>query len=194
MPEFKKLNEQSELKELSLNVLDIAQNSIMANASLIEISILISTYENSLTITVKDNGDGFDTEKYREKIKTGELPQGKGGFGLLLFKNSAEKTGGTFCISSQKGTGTTVKASYILNSQSRMPLGDICETVKTLILCCKNIRIVYSYTADEQSFTLDTAQIKEIMGEIPLNSPEVMGFIGEYLKENTDKINKNRIF
>lgn len=194
MPEFEKLNQHYEFKELSLNILDIVQNGIKANASLIEIFILISTYENTLTITVKDNGGGFDTEKYKEKIINGELPQGNGGYGLLLFKDSAEKTGGTFHISSKKGTGTTVKAGYILNSPNRSPLGDICETVKILMLCCKDIRIVYSYNVDGQSFALDTAQLKEIMGKIPLDSPEVTGFIGEYLKQNTDKINKNRIF
>lgn len=194
MPEFEKLNQHYEFKELSLNILDIVQNGIKANASLIEIFILISTYENTLTITVKDNGGGFDTEKYKEKIINGELPQGNGGYGLLLFKDSAEKTGGTFHISSEKGTGTTVKAGYILNSPNRSPLGDICETVKILMLCCKDIRIVYSYNVDGQSFALDTAQLKEIMGKIPLDSPEVTGFIGEYLKQNTDKINKNRIF
>lgn len=188
MPEFK------ELDELSLNVLDVAQNSIRAKASLIEIAVLISTYENSLIITVKDNGSGFDVKEYTEKLKKGEFPKEKGGLGLLLFKKSAEKTGGAFDIDSKVGAGTSVKASYILDSPNRTPLGNICETIRTLIVCCKSLRIVYTYTVDKQSFTLDTAQIKEIMGEIPLDSPEIMGFIEEYLTQNTDNINKNRNF
>lgn len=188
MPEFK------ELKELSLNVLDIAQNSIKSKASLIEISVSISTHENTLTVTLKDNGKGFDVGEYTEKLKAGVLPRKNSGFGLLLFKESAEKNGGFFEIRSEIGAGTSVKASYILSSPNRAPLGNMNETIKTLIVCCKNIRIIYTYAVDGQGFTLDTAQIKEIMGEIPLYSPEIMGFIGEYLKENTDNINKNRIY
>ncbi|MCM1299312.1 MAG: ATP-binding protein [Firmicutes bacterium] len=183
-----------ELKELSLNVLDIAQNSIKANASLIEISVSISTDEDALVIALKDNGSGFDVKKYAEKLEKGELPQKNNGFGLLLFKESAEKTGGAFEISSEAGAGTSIRASYILSCKNRAPLGNINETVKALTFCCKDIRIVYTYSVDGQGFTLDTAQIKEIMGEIPLDSPDVMGFVGEYLKQNTDNINKNRIF
>lgn len=188
MPDYKKFH------ELSLNILDIAQNSIKANASLIKICVLINTAGDALTITVDDNGDGFDTEQYKKMLQEGKYPKENKGLGLLLFKESAETAGGKLEISSKIGIGTSIKALYILSSPNRTPLGDIGETIKTLILCCKNIRIVYTYEVDGQGFTLDTGQIKEIMGKISLDNPEVMGFIGEYLNENTDYINKNRIF
>lgn len=188
MPDYKNFH------ELSLNVLDIAQNSIKANASLIKISVLINTAVDTLTVTVDDNGDGFDTRQYQKMLQEGKYPRENKGLGLLLFKESTEAAEGKLEISSKIGIGTSVKAMYILSSPNRTPLGDINETIKTLILCCKNIRIVYIYEVDGQGFTLDTEQIKEIMGEISLDSPEVMGFIGEYLNEKTDYINKNRIF
>lgn len=179
------------LNELSLNVLDIAVNSVKAGASLTEISVSVNTGSDSLEITVRDNGCGFDVNEY-EKCKA-SAPKISGGQGLILFKESAEKTGGSFELTSEIGAGTLVKASYILSSPNRAPLGDMAETVAVLALC-KDIETVYTYAVDGESFTLDTAQIGEILGAAAADIPEAAGFIKDYIRENTDLINKNRIF
>lgn len=183
------------LKELSLNVLDIVQNSIKANASLVHIFVNISTLDNLLTITVKDNGSGFDVNAYKNSLNIGKRNHNKqGGCGISLFKESAEKTGGSFKIISTVGKGTEIISSYILNSPCRSPLGDINATIEALFFCCNNTDFVYTYKVDEESFTLSTKEIKEIMGNIPVNNPETAEFIKAYLKENTRILNKNRIF
>lgn len=182
-----------ELNELSLNVLDIVQNSIRANASLVHIFVSISTLNNLLTIAVKDNGSGFDVNTYENALNE-SIYHRQGGYGIPLFKESAEKTGGSFKIFSAAGKGTEIISSYILNSPYRLPLGDINATIETLFFCCTDINFVYTYKVDEESFTLSTKDVKRIMGNIPINNPETAQFIKEYLKENTNILNKNRIF
>lgn len=180
--------------ELSLNVLDIAQNSIRAKASLIEIAIEARTDLNSLLITIKDNGEGFDPSEYEKGKKNRTYGDGRNGLGISLFKKSAEITGGDLKITSQKGSGTSLTANYALDSPYRMPLGDINATVEALILCCKDTDLIYTYTVNGEGFTLDTAQIKSILFDIPLQAPEIMEYIKCFLKENTDIINKNNNF
>ena len=181
-----------ELNEISLNIFDIVQNSIKANASLVHIYVNISTFDNLLTVTVKDNGSGFDVRAYENTKNKGKNKHG--GYGISLFKESAEKTGGRFKISSSIGYGTEVTSTYILNSPCRAPLGDINATIETLIFCCANVDFVYTYEVDGKSFTLNTKKIKEIIGNIPINNTEVSDFVKAYLKENTDDLNQNRIF
>lgn len=187
-----------ELKELSLNILDIALNSVKAGALLIEISVTICTESNRLVIEIKDNGSGFNVNEYEKEttygLYRGNAPKKSGGNGLRIFKESAEKTGGSFFLNSKEGFGTRVKAEYILNSPFCAPLGDMAETFATLILCEGEREIVYTYNADGRGFGISTKQIKEIFGNIPWKNYETIKFIKEFIKENTDIINKNRFF
>lgn len=185
----------TELNEISLNILDVVQNSIKSASSLVTILVSINTADNSLIIKVKDNGSGFDVKAYENTQKQKRHNGSKrGGYGIMLFKESAEKTGGHFEISSVIGKGTEITSAYILNSPCRLPLGDINATVEALIFCCTDVDFVYTYKVDGGSFTLSTKEIKEIIGNIPINNPEVVKFVKAYLKENTDNLNQNRIF
>lgn len=184
------------MTELSLNVLDIAQNSVKAKASLIEISVDISTAENRLTITIKDNGCGMDEDtvnKVTDPFYTTRTTR-KVGLGVPFFKMSAEMTGGHFNISSEKGKGTEVIAEYVLDSIDRMPLGDMPSTVETLVLYNTDIDFIYKYSVDGEGFELDTVQMKDMLGGIPLDNPNVAEYIKGFLRENTDEINKDKTF
>lgn len=180
--------------ELSLNVLDIAQNSIRANATLIEITLEVQTHINSLSITIKDNGHGFDPNEYEKGKKTRTYGDRRNGMGISLFRESAEIAGGDLKITSQKGSGASLTANYALDSPYRMPIGDINATVEALILCCKDTDFIYTYKVDGEGFTLDTAQMKSILSDIPVQTPEIMEYIRCFLRENTDIINKNKNF
>lgn len=180
--------------ELSLNILDIAQNSIRANASLIEISLEINTRLNSLVIVIRDNGEGFNPDDCQKSKKADKGGENRNGFGLALFKESAEITGGNFEIKSKIGFGTVVTAEYVLDSPYRKPIGDINATIEALILCCNDFDIVYTCKIDGEGFTVSTAEIKDVLSDIPLHTPEVMEYIRHCLKESTDSINKNKNF
>lgn len=179
-------NTNNMMTEISLNVLDIANNSIRAEASLIEIIIQIQRDLDSLTITIADNGCGMTAEqikKVEDPFFTTRTTR-KVGLGVPFYKMAAESTGGSFKIESTPGEGTKVVAVFGLSHIDRMPLGDMNSTVHTLITLNTQIDFLYQYIFDDKEFTLDTRDFREILNDVPLNSPEVSAYIKEYLQEN----------
>ena len=123
------------MTELSLNILDIAENSVKAGAPLTEITVEVSTAQNLLEITISDNGCGMSEEQVKRVIDPFYTTRTtrKVGLGVPFFKESAEAAGGSFFIKSKLGEGTTVKASYELDNIDRMPMGDLTATIHTLV-------------------------------------------------------------
>ena len=174
------------MRELSLNVMDIAQNSISAGASLITIQVVEDVPGDLLSISVTDNGCGMTKEQVEHVIDpfyTTRTTRSVG-LGVPLFKMEAEMTGGSFVIDSEKGKGTTLTASFKPSSVDMIPLGDISGVIHDLIVYHPDTDFCYTYEYDGKSFTLDTRKFREILGDIPLNSPEVSSYISDYLTEN----------
>ena len=180
------------MTEISLNILDVAQNSVRAEASLIEISVEADTETDRLTVVIKDNGCGMSEEQVAsvtDPFFTTRTTR-KIGLGIPFFKQSAEITGGSFSIKSKLGEGTVTKAVYVLSSIDRMPLGDMTTTIHSLITMNTHIDFLYTYSVDGKSFTLDTREFKEILESNELDSPEVSAFIRSFLKENHGEISQ----
>ncbi len=178
------------MRELSLNVMDVAQNSVRAEASVVRITVTESDKDDRLTIEIADNGCGMTQEQVQQVIDpffTTRTTR-KVGLGVPLFKLSAEQTGGSFDIQSEKGKGTTTTASYVKSHVDMTPLGDINSTVKILIQCNPDIDFVYTCTTDNGSFTLDTRELREVLGNVSLDTPDVLEWIADYLEENTKSI------
>lgn len=174
------------LPELSLNVLDIVNNSIRAEANLIVIEVRIHSKDDALVIKITDNGHGIPEEllsKVEDPFFTSRNTR-KVGLGIPFLKQAAEITGGKFIIESVPGKETVVYASFGLTHIDRMPLGDICSTIYALLVANQNIDFVYIYEYDGREFQLDTRKLREILGDIPFDTPEVATFIRDYLKEN----------
>lgn len=178
------------MRELSLNVLDIAQNSIVAGADLITISVNEDTAADRLTIVIEDNGRGMTPEqlqRVRDPFYTTRTTR-KVGMGIPLFRMAAEMTGGFLDIRSEPGKGTVVTAVFALSHIDRMPLGDIQGTVTALIRLNPHLNFRYIHTVDGASFELDTRHLREILGDVPLNEPDVMDWISGYLRENLEPL------
>ena len=174
------------MPEISLNVLDVAENSIRAEASLVEILVTIDLEENMLKVQIIDDGKGMTKEqmaKVTDPFFTTRTTR-KVGLGIPFFKLAAEATGGSFQIESEVGKGTKVTTIFKLDHIDRMPLGDINSTIHTLVVYNPQTDFLYRYTYGQESFELDTRQIKEILGGVPLDAPEVSAYIKEYLDEN----------
>lgn len=184
------------MTELSLNVLDVVQNSIRANADFIEIRVEINSAQDKLRIAIADNGCGMTTDQ----IKKAEDPfyttrtTRSVGLGVPFFKYAAEITGGRLDIDSEPGRGTAAVAEFVLSHIDRMPLGDMTSTIHTLITLNTEIDFLYIYQVDEKSFTLDTRKFREILGDMPFNVPEVSSYIKDYLIENHIEVDAGRIF
>lgn len=174
------------MPEISLHILDVAENSVRAGASLVKIEVLADAARNTLSITIADNGCGMSGEqlaKVSDPFFTTRSTR-KVGLGIPFFKQAAEGTGGSFSIRSKEGAGTVTEAVFVLDSIDRMPLGDMTATIHTLVTCHEEMDFYYRYARDGREFTLDTREMKEILGNVPLSSPEVSGFLKEYLDEN----------
>lgn len=178
------------MRELSLNVLDIAQNSISANASLIEIAVIEDTVKKELLIRILDNGKGMTPEQVanvQDPFFTTRTTR-RVGMGIPLFKLAAEQTGGGLTIKSEVGKGTDVETVFKTDSIDFTPLGDINSTIIMLITMNTDRDFIYRYGIDENEFTLSTAELKGILGGVPLDEPSVAQWIREYLQEQTEII------
>ncbi len=178
------------MQELSLNVLDVAENSVRAGATLIGVEVDEQPKDDRLTITIIDNGCGMTAEQaahVTDPFFTTRTTR-KVGLGVPFFKMAAELTGGSLQMESQPGQGTTVTASFGLSHIDRMPLGDMAGTVCSLIQCNPAIDFVYTRRYGEHSFVADTREFRKTLGEIPLQTPEVLAFIGEFIRENSAEI------
>ena len=177
------------MKELSLNILDIAQNSIKANASLVQ--ILINENENMLRFEIIDDGCGMSQE-FLESVTNPFTTTRKTrcvGLGIPFLKMQAEMSGGTFEIASKSEKeyidhGTRVSASFSKKSIDYIPLGNIIETVCILIHGAENIDFLFVHETDNKEIRLDTREMRDMLGnDIPLSSPEIISWVREYLND-----------
>ncbi|MDL2224762.1 ATP-binding protein [Eubacteriales bacterium OttesenSCG-928-M02] len=170
------------MKDISLHVMDIVQNSIAAGAKNIGILLAIDEMGNRMTLRITDDGKGMDAELVQRVISpfTTSRTTRKVGLGIPLFMESAQRTGGDFHIRSEVGVGTEVTATYVLNHIDRPPLGDMAGTVYMLIVT--NVNLDFSYTVEngDRAYTLDTKEVKQVLDGVPLTDPDV----GVWLKES----------
>lgn len=176
------------MQELSLNVLDIADNSVKAGAKNIEINI--SVEGNVLTIEIKDDGCGMSkeflskvTDPYSTTRKTRNV-----GLGIPFFKMEAELSGGEFTIESEEGKGTDVKATFMIDSIDRPPLGDLSETITALLPACNERELKMSFEVNDEKFIFDTKELKEQLEGVPVDEPYVLQFVKEMIQENITSI------
>ena len=184
------------MRELSLNVMDLAQNSISAGASLVTVAVEEDLGADTLSISISDNGKGMSPEQVEhvtDPFFTTRTTRSVG-LGVPLFKMEAEMTGGSFSIHSVLGEGTTTAAVFKPSSVDMIPLGDINGTVSMLVLMNPDLDFVFTRklrleNGEEREFALRTLELREVLGEdVPLNAPDVTQWVNEYLAENTAEL------
>ena len=178
------------MKELSLNILDIAQNSIHAEATLVE--ILLDETEESLKLSIIDDGRGMSEEflsRGTDAFSTTRTTR-KVGMGLPLLKLAAEQTGGYMEIASKERAlwpddhGTRVTAFFYKNHLDFTPLGDVVSTVVSLVQGSPEVDFRYVHELPDRTVELDTRDLREVLGDdIPLSSPEILVWIRSSLIE-----------
>lgn len=177
------------MKELSLNILDIVENSVKAGASLTE--IYVTEEGKTLTITIKDDGCGMTDEVQKtvtDPFYTTRTTR-KVGMGIPLLKLEAELTGGKIEIASKHISkfpdqhGTVVNALFYKNHIDFTPLGDVISTITTLIQGHPDTDFLFVHKTEKKSVTLDTRELRKVLEGVPLNTYEVIKWINEYLKE-----------
>ncbi len=174
------------MEELCSHVMDIVTNSITAKARHIEVSIFEDNINGLLTLSVKDDGTGMDLDT-AQKVQSPFFSSKEGrkiGLGIPLLKGTAETTGGTFSLVSEKGKGVEICASFSITHPDLPPLGNLKDTIFVLVVGNPEIDFVFRYKVDAKEFTLNTADIKRLLENVSITNPEVTNFLSNYLDEN----------
>ena len=140
------------MRELSLNVLDIAQNSISAGALLVEIEVIEDSASHELLIGIYDDGKGMTPEQLesvRDPFFTTRTTR-KVGMGIPLFKFAAEMTGGRLEMESEVGVGTRVRAYFKTDHLDFTPIGDMTSTMISLITMNLHMDFLYRRKVDDK--------------------------------------------
>lgn len=177
------------MKELSLNILDIAENSVKARATLTE--ILLTETDDQLELVIRDDGCGMTEEVVRgvtDPFYTTRTTR-KVGLGLPLLKLEAEMTGGSMEVLSKAQAehpadhGTVVTARFVTSHIDCPPLGDVVETMVTLVQGHPDTDFYFSHKTEEREVAMDTRELRAVLEDVPLNSYEVLQWIEAFLRE-----------
>ncbi len=173
------------MEDISLHILDIAENSVAAKADRIEIRISENRDKDFLSIEIIDNGVGMGKAAQKKALDPFYTTKSvrQFGFGLSLLSEAAKAANGCLSIESKKGEGTRIKADFQHSHIDRQPMGDIEQTIITLIIGNPEIDFVYVHKKNGRVFSLDTGKIKTQLKEIPINSPAGIRLVREELKK-----------
>ncbi len=182
------------MKELSLNILDVAENSVKAGATLTQ--IIITEQDNLLTIEIVDDGCGMSEEVVRSVVDPFYTTRTtrKVGMGIPLLKLACEQTEGELSISSitqendPVNHGTHVTATFHTDHIDFTPLGDVSASILTLIQGHPDTDFLFMHKKNGRVVKLDTRELREVLEDVPLNSYDVMEWIGEYLREQYEAL------
>ena len=178
------------MKDLSMHIMDILQNSTRAGATEVTLEVLEDAAADTLTIRFIDNGCGMDEETVQKVINpffTTRTTR-KVGLGLPLLKQNTEQTGGSLDIQSEKGKGTTVTAVFGRTHLDRPPMGDLAGTVVLTASAYPDIRFIFHYHNGETDYVFDTVEVNEALDGISIQEPEVIQYLKEMIQENIGNV------
>lgn len=178
------------MRELSLHLLDIAENSIAANAKNIYITVHEDLINDRLKIAISDDGKGMSEEMVAQVIDpfvTSRTTR-KVGLGIPLLKEAAEACEGSLTIKSKEGQGTKLEVDFKRSHIDRMPLGNLADTIFNLVIANPNVNILFTYQVNDDLFFYDDKKIKKELAGVPLSDPLVLAFLREYIETGINNI------
>ena len=184
------------MREIALHLLDIAENSVTADAENITLTVCEDLQGDRLTASVVDDGKGMSAEMTARVVDpfTTSRTTRKVGLGIPLFKEAAESCNGNLVINSEIGKGTSLDVKFQYSHIDRMPLGDLATTMLTLFVAYPKIHWVFDYEAipsngmQEEKFVFDSQPVMADLGDIPLTEPVVLTFIREYIESGVARV------
>ena len=182
------------MRELSLHILDVLENSIEAEASRIGLNIEEDPERDSLVIEVMDNGRGMSKETIEKVLdpfhttrKTRHV-----GLGLPLFAAAARRCDGDLTLQSVPGKGTRLRATFRRSHVDRAPLGDMPSVILAVLLSERPVDLDYVHKVGDREFCFDSSEIRAELGEVPLTHPKVRAWISEFTKEGENGLSMER--
>lgn len=174
------------LRDISLHILDLTQNSVAAGADRIEITVSASQSRNLLTVSIRDNGCGMSEEFLAAAADpfTTSRKTRKVGMGIPFFKLACEQGGGTLTLNSRRNEGTEIAGSFEISHIDRLPLGSLGDTMQLLISGAPQIRFLLQLESDRESFLFDTEEVQRELEGTPITEYEILQWIKDYIDEN----------
>jgi hypothetical protein len=160
------------VEDLSLHILDVAENSVAAGASTVQIKVSEDLKTDLLTIEIVDDGAGMDgdmLQRVLDPFVTTRTTR-RVGLGLPLFAQAARTAEGDLTIDSRPGEGTRVRATFRHGHIDRQPLGDLRATILSLVIGYPGVDVLFCHCRDGESFQFDTRQVKASLGDARINS------------------------
>ena len=174
------------MHELSLHILDIVENSTGAGADKVTLTVEEDSGRDELRICIVDNGRGMDAAMVASVLDPFVTTRTtrKVGLGLPLMEMTTGMCGGHLTVKSEPGVGTEVEATWQHSHLDRPPLGNMLTTLKTILVMNPDLHFQYFHRVDRNTFSLDSLEIRNALGDLPLTHPEVLDWLNGYLKEN----------
>jgi len=176
------------MEDLSLHILDIMENSINAQADRIDVRIDEVLDQALLILEIVDNGKGMDAQMVAQATDpffTTRTTR-RFGLGLSLLSQAAEATGGGLTVESVPGKGTRVLATFHRDHIDMKPLGDIPQTLLTLIAGRPDVDFVYSHRIGGEAFVFDTREFRAVS----LSSAQVLLRIAGLMRQGLDQLRR----
>jgi len=183
------------VRELALHLMDIAENSVAAQAKTVHLDVEEETSADRLWMCVRDDGRGMDAEMVRRVVDpfvTSRTTR-KVGLGIPLLKAAAEACNGFLEIQSQPGVGTELQVQFQRSHIDRMPLGDVAATMIALLVAHPEIHWIFRYKVDGAEFLFDDAPVKEVLGDMPLTEPDILAYLRETIESGVREVHTMEI-
>ncbi len=178
------------MRDLSLHLMDIVQNSVKARATAIAIEIDARPEADQLILAVRDNGCGMSPDllaKVQDPFVTSRTTRSVG-LGISLLKELCELTGGQLDLQSTEGIGTDLVATLGLSSIDRLPLGDLGDTLYILLSADPDLDYSLKLSAPGRLFHLDLVEVRSEIPDLPIDDPAVLAWIRDYVRENQTEV------
>lgn len=180
------------MKDLSLHILDIIQNSIRARAQVIEADLSLEK-KGMLAMAIRDNGNGMNEDQL-EHVKDPFFTTRNTrriGMGVSLLSQKAEQAGGSLEIHSESGKGTLLKAVFDSGNPDCPPLGDIPECAWMLMAANPAIRFIFRLSCDGCSKSWDSLEIRETLDGVPLTEKSIRKYILDWFNKDFGTFKEN---
>ena len=178
------------MRELSLHILDLVQNAREAGASRVSVTVEETQATDRMTICITDNGRGMDAatiQRVSDPFFTTRRTRHVG-LGIPLAAAAAQQAGGDLTIASQPGQGATITLTFQLSHWDRAPLGDMPATLLAILLGSEAFDVAYTHVVDANRFCVDSAELRQELGEVPLTHPAVQQWLADYLAEGESNL------
>ena len=175
---------------MSLHILDIVENSLAAGSRRVEIRVDENIAADRMVIEIVDDGCGMDEERVRKALDpffTTKTVR-RVGLGLPLLEEACRMSNGEMRIESSPGKGTRVRATFQHSHIDRKPLGNMRDTLITLMAGHPQLDLLYEHRRGGKTFSLDTREIRAELGEIPLDAPQVLSALRKLIQSGLEEL------